>query len=161
MTCQRCRDVAKVHTTEMVDGRRRELHLCLACAVDAGVAPPEVPPALALDAVVQGLILAHVGELVGTLAELSCPDCGTRFMEFRAEGRLGCPNDYEVFAGGLRPLLTRVHGASRHVGKLPRRRGGAPGRLRLRARLREAVALEDYEQAARLRDQLRREDAEA
>jgi protein arginine kinase activator len=47
------------------------------------------------------------------------------------------------------------------VGKVPRRRPARGARLRLRARLREAVAREDYETAARLRDQLRHKDADA
>src|SRR5438445_8976545 len=84
MTCQRCQDEASVHLTETVNGRRREVHLCASCAHKAGVLPADAPPALALDAVVQGLIVAHVGELVGELAGLTCPDCGLRFMEYRA-----------------------------------------------------------------------------
>ncbi|MCA1685500.1 MAG: hypothetical protein LC745_05850, partial [Planctomycetia bacterium] len=95
MTCQRCKDDATVHLTETVDGRRREVHLCASCARKAGVLPAEAPPPVpALDAVVQNLIVAHVGELVGELAGLTCPDCGLKFMEYRAKGRLGCPNDY-------------------------------------------------------------------
>ncbi|HEX8203401.1 MAG TPA: UvrB/UvrC motif-containing protein, partial [Isosphaeraceae bacterium] len=86
---------------------------------------------------------------------------GLKFMQFRSAGRLGCPNDYEVFASGLSPLLLRAHGATRHVGKAPRRRPGPTSRLRLRAQLRDAVAREDYETAARLRDQLRQKDADA
>ena len=86
---------------------------------------PESPPNLALDAVVQSLIVANVGELVGELAELTCPDCGIKFMEFRAGGRLGCPQDYWVFATGLLPLLQRFHGATRHVGKVARSAAGA------------------------------------
>jgi protein arginine kinase activator len=160
MICQRCRDEATVHLTETIEGRRRELHLCLECARKAGVALPEQPPKLALDAVVENLIVTHVGELVGALAELTCPDCGLKFMEFRARGWLGCPNDYRVFSRGLLPLLTRAHGASRHVGKVPQRRIESNGRLRLRAQLREAIAREDYEEAAQLRDQLRPKEAE-
>ena len=113
------------------------------------------PPSLPLDAVVQSLIVANVGELVGALAELSCPDCGIKFMEFRAGGRLGCPQDYAVFSKGLLSLLQRYHGATRHVGKRARRREGASDRLRLRTKLREAISREDYEEAARLRDLLR------
>lgn len=161
MTCQKCRDEASIHLTETVDGRRREIHLCVPCAREAGLALPEEPPLLALDTILQGMIAAHVGELVGALAQTTCPDCGLNFMGFRAAGRLGCPNDYEVFARGLLPLLLRAHGATRHVGKVPRRRPAATPRLRLRAQLREAVAREDYERAARLRDRLRQEDAEA
>jgi protein arginine kinase activator len=160
MTCQRCRDEASVHLTETVNGRRREVHLCTSCAHKAGVLPSEAPPKLALDAVVQGLIVAHVGELVGELAGLTCPDCGLKFMEYRARGRLGCPSDYKVFARGLLPLLNRAHGATRHVGKMARPRPAAAARLRLRTRLRDAISREDYEEAARLRDQLRLKDAD-
>ena len=159
--CQNCREEATVHMTETVDGRRREVHLCAPCARKQGVLPSEAPPQLALDAVVQGLIKAHVGELVGELAGLTCPDCGLKFMQYRAGGRLGCPHDYAVFARGLLPLLHRAHGATRHVGKAARVRPAAGGRLRLRSRLRDAVAREDYEEAARIRDQLRLKDADA
>jgi len=161
MICQRCQNEASVHLTERVDGRRRELHRCVACARKAGLVLPETPPDLGLDSVVQSLISKHVGELVGELAELSCPDCGVRYMDFRVGGRLGCPNDYKVFSRGLLPLLQRFHGATRHVGKRARPRPEAAQRLRLRSRLREAVALEDYEEAARLRDRLRLKDQHA
>ena len=75
------------------DGRRQAAGTAslLACAKKAGLALPESPPNLALDAVVQSLIVAHVGELVGELAELTCPDCGIKFMEFRARGPARLP----------------------------------------------------------------------
>lgn len=161
MTCQHCQDEATVHLTETVEGRRRELHLCASCAKEAGVALPEAPPVLGLDAVIQSLIVTNVGELVGELAGMTCPDCGLKFMEFRARGRLGCPHDYRAFARGLLPLLLRTHGATRHVGKVARRRPAASDRLRLRTQLRDAIAREDYEQAARIRDLLRHKDADA
>jgi len=162
MRCQRCSREASVHLAETVDGRRRELHLCGPCAREAGLSPPEPPPNQALEAIVDHLIVQHVGELVGELARASCPLCGLRFMDFRTGGRLGCPNDYEAFGLGLAPLLHKTHGASRHVGKAPRHRtaGDRAPRLHLRARLREAVAREDYELAAELRDRLRQEDAD-
>ncbi len=121
MRCHRCQKEATVILTEPVKGQRRELHLCPNCARKAGLPLPESPPNLALDAVVQSLIVTHVGELVGELAELTCPDCGIKFMEYRAGGRLGCPRDYRVFAAGLLPLIQRFHGATRHVGKAARR----------------------------------------
>ena len=69
--------------------------------------------------------MANVGELAGELAEMVCPDCGIKYMEFRAGGRLGCPLDYWVFSKGLTPLLQRFHGA--HP---PRRQGGPASRRR-------------------------------
>lgn len=160
MTCQRCDAAAIVHLTETVHGKPRVLHLCRACAARAGL-PVGPAPEVDLDAVIQKLVLAHVGELVGAEARATCPDCGLNFMEFRVAGRLGCPNDYATFASGLLPLLRRAHGASRHVGKRPKRARAPGDRLRLRGLLRKAVAREDYEEAARLRDRLRQEDQDA
>ena len=108
MMCERCHNEATVHVTEPSRGERRGLHLCVSCARKAGVTAPEPPPEFSLDAVVESLIVANLGELVGELAELSCPDCGIKFMEFRAGGRLGCPLDYWVFSKGLTPLLQRL-----------------------------------------------------
>jgi protein arginine kinase activator len=161
MKCQRCPQPASVHLTERRQGERLELHLCAACAQQAGLDLPQSPPDLKLDAVVDHLIATHVGELVGKLAQLVCPACGTHYMEFRTHGRLGCPQDYRVFASGLAGILPRYHGASRHVGKRPRGAARRDGRLELRAQLREAVAREDYEQAARLRDQLRAQETQS
>lgn len=90
--------------------------------------------------------------------ELSCPSCGMTLAEFRAKGRLGCPNDYEVFRAHLNPLLKRMHNASEHVGRLPGVEAGDLERQRrihaLRAQLDAAVRDEAYEHAARLRDEL-------
>jgi protein arginine kinase activator len=148
--------------TESINGKIREVHLCASCARDSGLTNTQPPPDLGLDAVVQTLILTHVGELVGEMAQRRCPLCGQKYMEFRAQGRLGCPNDYEVFTPGLPALLKRAHGATRHVGKRPTRRPDASlERLRVRAQLRSAVNRENYEEAARLRDQLRQKDSEA
>ena len=106
--------------------------------------------------------MPHVGELVGELAQPTCPDCGIKFMEFRAGGRLGCPDDYEAFARGLVPLLAtdprRHAGTSARSPPTPAGRRGrpapAPGPAP-RGRRRE-----DYEEAARLRDQLRQKEAD-
>jgi protein arginine kinase activator len=85
-------------------------------------------------------------------------------MEFRQQGRLGCPHDYAVFRAGIEPLLERIHRSVRHVGKSPRRRDPAvlaeqAELVELRRRLREAVKGEAYEEAARIRDVLRLKEA--
>ena len=145
MTCQRCQNEATVHLTEPVKGQRREVHLCPAVPARRVCRLPESPPNLPLDAVVQSLIVANVGELVGELAELTCPDCGIKFMEFRAGGRLGCPQDYSVFsrrAAAAVAAVPRRDPARGQGGPPPRRgpataaaphpapRGDRPGRLR-------------------------------
>lgn len=161
MKCQSCSVAATVHiTTIEKDGQKKVVHLCQACAEQQNLVKQQE---LNLPAILQALIGQHVGPLSDELARLACPECGIQFMEFRQEGRLGCPHDYEVFRQGLAPLLQRIHRAERHVGKSPRHGpGSAADRaelLALRRSLREAVETEAYEEAARLRDLLRQKEA--
>jgi len=104
-----------------------------------------------------------VGETAEELARLdqrSCPVCGVTFLEFRKQGRLGCPHDYVCFAEDLEPLLLNIHGETRHVGKVPKfcARGAEEQTqlIRLRREMKEAVAAEEYEQASKLRDDIRK-----
>ncbi len=81
------------------------------------------------------------------------------FREFRQRGLLGCSKDYEAFASLLDPLIERAHeGATEHLGKVPAQAGKSARRrtelLRLRRQLSEVVEREDYESAAKLRDQI-------
>jgi protein arginine kinase activator len=155
MKCQSCDNSATVHLTDIVDGQKKELHLCQACAQKQQLLAHQE---LNLPAILQTLIGHHVGQLSDELARLTCPVCGIKYMEFRAEGRLGCPHDYTVFRAGLQPLLMRIHRAERHVGKVPARRPArqaVQNEMELRRQLRRAVDEERFEEAARLRDLLR------
>jgi protein arginine kinase activator len=145
--------------TDIVDGKKRELHLCQSCAEQQQLLKQQE---LNLPAILQALIGHHVGPLSDELARLACPACGIKYMEFRAQGRLGCPHDYDVFRTGLEPLLQRIHRAVRHVGKAPQRSLSATAQaelLELRIRLRAAVDAEEYETAATLRDLIRQKEA--
>ncbi|HZU35171.1 MAG TPA: hypothetical protein VFA18_04660, partial [Gemmataceae bacterium] len=146
MKCQSCSSPATVHLTDIVEGKKRELHLCQSCAEKQQLLTPQE---LNLPAILQTLIGQHVGALTEELAKLTCPACGIKYMEFRAQGRLGCPHDYEVFRRGLEPILERIHRSKRHLGKCPRRGGAGAAQqaevVELRRQLRQAVETEAYE----------------
>ncbi len=158
MKCQFCSNPATVHLTRIVEQKKTEVHLCQACAEKHTAPAAEMN----LSSILQTLIGQHVSAVTEELARLNCPTCGIKYMEFRADGRLGCPSDYEVFRAGLLPILQRIHRATRHVGKVPRRRGLREARaaelLDLRQRLRRAVDGENYERAAELRDLIRQKE---
>lgn len=160
MKCQFCSKPATVHLTKIVEQQKQELHLCESCAEHQQLLKHQE---LSLPAILQTLIGQHVGGQTDQLARLTCPACGIKYMEFRAEGRLGCPNDYAVFRAGLEPLLKRLHRAGRHLGKVPRHQPLSAARqseiVELRRHLRAAVEAEQYEEAARLRDLLREREA--
>jgi protein arginine kinase activator len=158
--CQLCSNPATIHLTDIVNGHKKELHLCEACAEKQQLLKHQE---LNLSAILQAVIGQHIGPLTDELARLTCPACGIKYMEFKAEGRLGCPHDYEVFHAALEPLLERIHRASRHVGKIPRHAVANAARqsemIQLRQKLGRAVEAEAYEEAARLRDLLRQKEA--
>jgi protein arginine kinase activator len=158
--CQLCSNPATVHLTDIVESHKKELHLCQNCAEQHQLVKKQE---LNLPAILQNLIGQHLGPQTDELARLTCPACGIKYMEFRAQGRLGCPHDYVVFRGGLAPLLQRIHRSDRHVGKTPQRSVLPPERqaelVDLRRCLQSAIQTEAYEEAARLRDLLRKKDA--
>ncbi|MHC5009632.1 MAG: UvrB/UvrC motif-containing protein [Planctomycetota bacterium] len=156
--CQSCGDnPATIHFTEIKNETKRELHICEACANAQGLGGGAHIPAM-LANLVQGVRRG------GLASDVKCPDCGITFDEFRTKGRFGCPRDYEVFGEAMGPLLEKIHRASRHVGRLPRGRASidtnvADRLLRLRRDLQAAVEGEKYEQAANLRDEIRKLEA--
>lgn len=164
MRCQRCPKPATLHITEvhgLADNGNYlfdEFHFCEECA-----RKHLYEPALA-EAKGEGAAAGGVeSEGFEALNARECPNCGLKFKDFRASGRLGCAHDYEVFRAELAPLLENIHGETQHVGKSPRRRAAAePQRsaesANLRKQLQQAVQREDYEEAARLRDQIRKLD---
>jgi len=175
MTCQRCGQYpATVHITDVLDKVRRVQHICEACARSHQLLPTPDDPAqpLNLPALVQLVFGATPpgaddadapGEPAESGAGLVCPACGLKYSEFRAEGRIGCAHDYDVFRVPLLPLLERIHRDTRYSGKVPRAAGRTPNApeslAALAARLHEAVAAEDYEAAATIRDTIRAQES--
>ena len=157
MQCQQCkkRD-ATVHLTDVVKGEKRERHLCEDCAANEGIA---VKQHVSINDVLNSFLMSH--SAVQELSKIRCPDCGMSFVEFRSQGLLGCPNDYDHFGPALAAVVERAQdGQTHHTGRKP----GDPQavtedsphqrRLRLQRELRDAVENENYELAARIRDQL-------
>jgi protein arginine kinase activator len=91
--------------------------------------------------------------------EKRCRICGMSYRDFARAGRLGCSRCYETFEDRLDPLLRRIHGSGRHMGKAPAKASGAARARReleeLRRQLSAAVAQEAYEKAAELRDRIK------
>lgn len=162
MKCDACNEnMATVHLTEIVNKKKKELHLCEECAREKGVSvkaqflPQEAAAetAAVVEKAVQGAIARAEDPSV------ACPVCGLTFAEFRASGRLGCANDYVAFKKGLLPLLEKIHGhVIEHKGKVPAHVGERLERQKrvaaLRVALNKAIQKEDYEKAAELRDQI-------
>ncbi|MSQ97171.1 MAG: hypothetical protein EXR98_21830 [Gemmataceae bacterium] len=159
MKCQSCEQTATVHLTEIVNGKKKERHLCPDCAKQQQLLKQTD---MNINAILQSVFTQNVSGEVNALSQLTCPSCGIKYMEFKAAGRCGCPNDYDAFREPLLPLLERIHRGRRHVGKVPvhaLKHAAVQTELRaLRQQLRTAVEQEAYEEAARLRDLIRQKE---
>ncbi|RMG18237.1 MAG: hypothetical protein D6731_02545 [Planctomycetota bacterium] len=169
MICEACQQkLATVHLTEIVQKTKRETHLCEECAREKGIS---YSPQFTVKGFLSGLAKKAAAKPAAAPpraeAPEPCPSCGLTFAEFRQSGRLGCPTDYDHFEEQLVPLLKKIHGEEvQHTGRVP---GGVSERLELERRIEAlqkeldaAVAREEYERAAELRDRikaLRAEDA--
>ncbi len=158
MLCDSCKERdAVVHLTRIVDNAVTQLHLCEKCAAAKGVETTLAMPQHPL-----GDILQAVQQQASTTSEdaPSCTFCGSTARDFRATGRLGCPHCYDAMERSLRELLRRLHGSSKHVGiryETPTAHVHTkPDTLHdLHDRLNRAIATEQFELAAELRDRIR------
>ena len=137
----------------------QKVNLCEACSKEKGV---EDPKSFALADLLLGIGAAEEIEKGGPSQK--CPMCGFSQADFKKTGRLGCSECYVTFAEGLISLLKAMHKGTEHVGKLPERAQRSIAlshRMRaLTENLQKAVADENYETAASLRDQIRRLESE-
>src|SRR5437867_4279485 len=157
MLCDICKqNVATVHLTQMVGGKTKKVDLCEACSKEKGV---DDPTGFSLADLLLGLGAAQEMAQAAAGTDLKCPACGFTQADFKKAGRLGCADCYTTFAEGLEGLLKTMHKGTRHVGKVPQAmqqsRDQSERLKSLKKKLDKAVADEDFEQAARLRDELK------
>ncbi len=162
MLCEECRErPATVHLTRIVNNRKTEAHLCERCAREREDFGWMMEPKFSIHNLLAGLLDTNGSPPAVSPAgqEVRCDKCGLTYRDFARLGRLGCRDCYDRFRERLDPLLRRIHGGTRHAGKVPRRTGGAARARRelerLRQELQRAVTREEFEKAAELRDRIR------
>lgn len=164
MLCQICKNKeATIIITKLVDGHKTEFHLCKDCAAVFSDKFSIFPlPQFNINDLLTGLLKAidlySNEEGIVPAKEIKCRNCGLTYEEFKQSGKLGCSVCYYHFREQLTPLLRRLHGNSEHIGKIPRRASGKLYKIKkikqLKKKLQEVVIKEEYEKAAKIRDEI-------
>jgi protein arginine kinase activator len=159
MKCECCHETeATIHLTQVIDGEVKKLNLCQTCAQKNGI---DLNSPISITDVLLGLGQPGKQAEKSNLSEfdLSCSRCQMTRSEFKKRARLGCPECYNAFMGELSALTQAMHHSRQHVGKIPARQGNEARITAKIAALKKdietAIAKEEYEVAAGLRDQIR------
>lgn len=158
MKCDKCNKKATVHDVLIKDGKPADIHLCIDHALEAGY--PLSPEAEVQALTGKAKVVAQFSaSMTRREKPQKCAACGLTFAAFRKSGTLGCPACYDAFMPALGLLIERAHGGAKaHVGRRPVGSDQSEQRTALRAgllkELQSAITAEQYERAAKIRDQL-------
>jgi protein arginine kinase activator len=157
MLCNICKqNEATVHLTQIVGDKMQKVDLCEGCSKEKGVSDPST---FSLADLLLGLGAAQEMEQSGGGVEVKCPQCGFTQADFKKNGRFGCAECYNTFAEGLESMLKTMHKGVVHKGKVPKAiaqsRDVAERLKKLQKELDKAVAEEDFERAATVRDEIK------
>jgi len=152
MLCQKCNEKqAIVHFMQVINGAKMEWWLCENCAGDV-----DMPKIKNFDINMSDFLGSYLGGSTARIPTIMCKGCGMTYEKFSEQGKLGCCECYETFKKQLELPLKRIHGATTHIGKIPNRFGTEDAKVAmLKKDLVDAIAREDFENAARLRDEIR------
>lgn len=167
MKCQNCGEhEANIKYMQMINGEKDEMYLCEKCAKDMKI-DMNFDMHFGFDNIFSSLFGGEtIVKPVGLSDELSCDVCGMRYDDFATSGMLGCENCYKVFNKRLDNVIKKLHGSNRHVESIQHKRPSVAGKkdkdsdikldiAKLKEEIDKCIKIEDYEQAAILRDKIK------
>lgn len=168
MLCDKChKREARIYYTEILNGEKKEQHLCEECASEFTSFHLEsagINKEISLGGLFSSIFGNYHGETQAPEQKkpiIKCDTCGMTYEEFLQEGKFGCADCYKYFSKVLDRSLKQIHGANNHTGKRPIGYTAEPVITevspidKLTIRLQEAIEREEYEEAAKLRDEIR------
>lgn len=159
MLCQNCQQrEAIVHFFITENAKTREIYLCEQCAKNnkeiGFVFNPAIVPEF-----LKAIFDSNPSMVERPSEELTCPKCGVSLSRISKMGKLGCNTCYDAFETQLDPLLRRLHGSGKNLGKVPARQGVAIRSSielkNLKEKLQILIQQELFEEAAVVRDKIR------
>lgn len=171
MLCDIChKREAKIYYTEIINGEKKEQHLCEECAAEHTSFQVKMPVKgeFTLGNLLSSILQGYYNNEEQKQEENPnpvCPRCGMSYEEFLKTGLLGCADCYKSFGSAILGSLKNIQGSELHTGKRPKgyvkvKEVSKPIKElseidKLTIRLQQAVEREEFEEAARLRDEIR------
>jgi protein arginine kinase activator len=170
MTCDFCKkNIATVHLIRVQNDNVEKVNICSECAKDFSFFS-EDDFYNDLSNILSKIFQSDLGNIynsgvhksLGSLdvkKNKSCPFCGTDLKSIKKLGKMGCPHCYSEFRSVLLPIMKAIHKDIEYRGKIPET---IPRQMRLeksisdlRNRLKREIFVENFEEAARIRDAIK------
>lgn len=144
-----------IKVVRVIGGKRQEMEIPVDRARELGISGPP-PYTLSVAYLMDGLFIGTEG---GN-HDQTCSTCGTTVRDVLLQRRVGCPHCFDTFGPVISRILRFHHQKKQHTGRLPvrlqRYRNLFIEREELQQRLTLAVASENFEVAAEIRDRIDR-----
>ena len=184
MMCSNCgKQEANFMYTEIINGVKKEINLCSRCANKLGVLDMSFNMPNLDFSNFFGDFLNEYDSLMPSIFSgngmrtLKCNGCGMDYEEFLHTGKFGCSSCYDVFQEKIEPLLRQLHGDTKHLGKRTMNNVKKVSKIDelnfeknneeieeeketdkleyLKEKLKEMIKVENYEEAAKIRDEIK------
>ena len=181
MLCDNCgKREANVRYSENINGRKK-LNLCEECSKKMGIGQIDFGMPIDFSSFLGGFMdsfgaTPDFAPMLNDLKTLRCNGCGYTFEDIVNKGRLGCKDCYEVFENRIDPIIKRIQGSNQHVGRIgkvidsridntmgkkenkkERKESKEQSKIeKLQEELKAAIQEERYEEAAKLRDEIKK-----
>ena len=185
MLCENCgKNEANVKYTQIINGVKKEMRLCEECAKEQGITNIDFSMPINFSSFLGDMFDEYnesnfLPQIVNNNS-LKCKKCGLTYDEFINTGKFGCENCYNTFLDKIDYLVKNLHGSTRHIGRktkyiksneskiknnnkieekiLNKSEGESEERKidELKRKLKEAIKDERYEDAAKIRDEIKK-----
>ena len=159
MLCSNCKKRnATFHYKEIINGNVKETFLCPECAKNLGYSEG-FNDSFDLGSMLNEFLGIGMSPQYTDSVQV-CPQCGTDFETFRTTGLIGCEKCYEKFDKRIESMLSSIQSGTTHKGKTASKEDNAKREkeekiLKLKADLKQKIAEEKYEEAAKIRDEIK------
>jgi protein arginine kinase activator len=173
MLCQNCnKNEATVRYTQIINGNKKEMMLCEECSELLGVNKINFNMPIDFSSFFGGMLEDYEDSdfipMISGVKELKCNNCNMTYDEFINTGKLGCPECYTAFSEKIDPILRRIHGSDRYLGRKINKKLNSElsnkktetiettsKKEKLEEKLKKAISEERYEDAAKIRDEIK------
>ena len=182
MMCQNCgKNEVTFKYTQVINGVKKEMNLCDKCAKELGLKDINFSMPISFSSFLGDFFNDYEESLLPNFMStkaLQCKTCGTTFDDFINTGEFGCSECYNLFEDRITPILKNLQGTNKHIGRGYRKINSnlkhedskndiektvnekKESKLeKLQKDLQKAIKDERYEDAAKIRDEIKAEES--